>query len=68
MGDRRSHRRPSPRVRAPLGRQQPEPPQGDDELTRLMASGDFSPETQRRIAELLGQFGQPWPGPPENND
>lgn len=63
MGDRRPHRRLSLRTREPVGRQQRERPQHDDELTRLMASGDFSPETQRRIAELLGQFGQPWPGP-----
>jgi hypothetical protein len=66
MGERRPHRRLSPQVREPVGRQR-ERPQGDDELTRLMASGDFSQETQRRIAELLGQFGQPWPGP-ENAD
>jgi hypothetical protein len=34
-------------------------PQCDDELAGLVESGDTSPETMERIAELLGQFGPP---------
>jgi hypothetical protein len=48
------------RVRAPLGRRRDRPPR-DDELWRLMESGDYSAETMDRIAELLGQHGPKWP-------
>lgn len=56
MGDRRPHRRLSWRVREAIGRRDP-CPQRDDELTRLMISGDFNPVMMERIAELLGQLG-----------
>jgi len=55
MGDRRPYRRLSLRVREPIR----DRPQRDDELVRLMESGDFSPATMERIAELLGQFVTP---------
>jgi hypothetical protein len=61
MRDRRPYRRVSLRVREPVGRPQHERPQRDDELVRLMESGDFSTATTKRIAELLGQNGPPWP-------
>ena len=55
MGERRHHRRLSLRVRGPLGRRRNRPKR-DDELWRLMESGDYA-ETMDRIAELLGQHG-----------
>jgi hypothetical protein len=60
MGDRRHHRRLGLRVREPLGRRR-DRPQRDGELARLIESGDFSPATMERMAEVLGQNGPLWP-------
>ena len=54
MGDRRPTRGLNPRVRKAVGVRR-ERPERDDELAQLMESGDFSPETMERVAELLGQ-------------
>ena len=51
MGDRRPTKGLNQRVREPVHRTE-----RDDELSRLMMSGDYSPETMERIATLLGQF------------
>jgi hypothetical protein len=55
MGDRRPTRGLNPRVREAVGVQRR--PQWDNtELIRLLESGEVSPETMERIAELLGLF------------
>jgi hypothetical protein len=56
MGDRRPHRRPSWRVREAIGARRGRP-HYDDELERLVKSGDLSPATMARVAELLVQAG-----------
>ena len=51
-----TNQRLQPRVREAVGARGPA--QWDNsELIRLMDSGDISPETAERMAELLGQFG-----------
>jgi hypothetical protein len=52
MGDRRPHRRPSWRVREAIGARG-DRPHYDDELKRLVESGDFSPATMARVGVLL---------------
>ena len=54
MGDRRPTRGLNHRVREAVGARE-HPRWDNSELIRLMESGDISPETVERMAELLGQ-------------
>jgi hypothetical protein len=56
MGDRRPYRRPSWRVREAIGARR-DRPQYDDEHKRLVETGDLSPATMARVAEMLVQAG-----------
>jgi hypothetical protein len=60
LAARRPTRGLNNRVREAVGARGPA--QWDNsELIELMESGDVSPETMERMAQLLGQFGPRWP-------